>query len=42
MNVRVIKNYNDKTNFFNSKIGDIYVSLASIDTVALIDPEIIH
>ena len=35
--VRVIKNLNEKDNFFNSNIGDIFVSFASLDLVVLYD-----
>ena len=37
--VRVIKNIDDKNNFLNSNIGDIYVSFASLDLIALYDQE---
>ena len=37
--VRVIKNIDDKNNFFNSNIGDIYVSFGSLDSIVLYDQE---
>tara|TARA_B100000989_G_scaffold62876_1_gene43406 strand:+ start:2556 stop:3962 length:1407 start_codon:yes stop_codon:yes gene_type:complete len=37
--VRVIKNIDDNNNFSNSNIGDIYVSFASLDLIALYDQE---
>ena len=37
--VRVIKNIDDKNNFFNSNVGDIYVSFGSLDSIALYDQE---
>lgn len=37
--VRVVKNIEDKNNFFNSNIEDIFVSFASLDSIALYDQE---
>ncbi len=37
--VRVVKSIEDKNNFFNSNIGDIFVSFGSLDTIALYDKE---
>ena len=37
--VRVVKNIDEKNNFFNSNIGDIFVSFSSLDLIALYDQE---